>query len=83
MTGLTDLQTAVAAQATEVAAIVTYLQGLPALITSLQGSEDPDAAVEALAQQVAAATASLTSALAAAPVEAEANTATTNAVKAA
>lgn len=70
MTGLTDLQTAIANLTTTTNNVVTYLQGLPAMILALQNAQDPDAAVAALAQQVASDTANLTSALQAAPTSA-------------
>lgn len=70
MSGLDDLNTAVNALDAQVAATNTYLQGLPALIAGLKGADDPDAAIEALAQRVQADVASLQSATAAAPTEA-------------
>jgi hypothetical protein len=68
MTALTDLQDAVAAEDNEVQAVITYLQGVPGLITAAVAAGNTDApALEALAATIASDTTKLTTAVAAAP----------------
>lgn len=69
MTALTDLQAAVAAEDTELGAVVAYLNGLPALIAAAvaAASAGDTATVAAITADVTSQTAALAAALTAAP----------------
>lgn len=72
MNALTDLQAAVAAEDTEIAAVLAYLKGLPALVAQLVAAAEAGdtATVQAITADVTAQTTALTAALAAAPTAA-------------
>ena len=68
MTALTDLQAAAAAEDNEVQAVLTYLEGVPGLITAAVAAGDTDGpALEALAASIASDTGKLSAAVTAAP----------------
>lgn len=75
---LDALKTAVAAEETQIGAVIAYLQGVPALIAEAVANANGDAAqmdadLSALQTQIARDTASLTSAVQAAPAETAGN----------
>jgi hypothetical protein len=72
MTALSDLQAAVAAEETQEAAVLTYLQGVPALIAAAVAAVSAGtdtAALEALTSQITADTAKLAAGESLAPAE--------------
>lgn len=68
--GLDDLKAALDAETDATAKAVAVLNSIPGLITEALGAEDPDAALEDLANQVKQHTADITAALAASGQEA-------------
>jgi hypothetical protein len=65
MSGLTDLQAAVTAQNSVIASTTTLLSGLVSQLQAALASGDSDAAVESLAQELQANTATLAAAVSA------------------